>query len=367
MEEFKTEAKRISEAVYAEDFFGELSGNREKKLRSIKAEYRRVARIVHPDVTGNDDAAKTAFERLNKLNQLAIELIENGAYGEKSKAIRELAKVESSRGEITIAEVLSQGFYNLYQGSVDGMKVVLKVPLHPDDNDLMDREARALTKIRSNSAWKDWWNYTPDFLETVRFRSLKSPRVRTANLFGVGENELFSLEEVRQQYPNGIDSRNVAWIWRRLLFTLEMAHANGVIHGAVLPHNILVHPGERVGEHGLVLDDWTYSVIDPRVSGQTIPGIWEKYRDFYPPEVFSKSSPLPATDIYMAASSMLFLLGVESVSQIAEPAYRRYFERALNHDIDLRPRTAADYQRQFETLIDSMWGSRKYVTFSMSK
>ena len=54
----------------------------------------------------------------------------------------------------------------------------------------------------------------------------------------------------------GVDPRDAAWMWRRLLVALGFAHRAGVLHGAVLPEHVLIHPGE----HGLVLVDWCYSV-----------------------------------------------------------------------------------------------------------
>ena len=48
-------------------------------------------------------------------------------------------------------------------------------------------------------------------------------------------------------------------MWRRLLVAIGAAHRAGVIHGAVLPEHVLIHPAE----HGLVLVDWCYSVSGP--------------------------------------------------------------------------------------------------------
>ncbi len=44
-----------------------------------------------------------------------------------------------------------------------------------------------------------------------------------------------SLTEVGTAYPDGVDPRDAAWMWRRLLVGLGFAHRAGVLHGAVLP------------------------------------------------------------------------------------------------------------------------------------
>jgi hypothetical protein len=44
-----------------------------------------------------------------------------------------------------------------------------------------------------------------------------------------------TLAQVRAAYPRGVDPRDAAWMWRRLLVAVGAAHRAGVIHGAVLP------------------------------------------------------------------------------------------------------------------------------------
>ena len=63
-------------------------------------------------------------------------------------------------------------------------------------------------------------------------------------------------------------------MWRRLLVGLGWAHRAGVVHGAVLPEHVLIHPAE----HGLVLVDWCYSVAP----GERIPALVAKHRDGLP-------------------------------------------------------------------------------------
>ena len=58
--------------------------------------------------------------------------------------------------------------------------------------------------------------------------------------------------EVKNAFPDGLDGRHVAWIWRRVLNIIGFAHSNGIIHGAVLPMHILIEPNT----HKLLLVDW---------------------------------------------------------------------------------------------------------------
>ena len=78
----------------------------------------------------------------------------------------------------------------------------------------------------------------------------------------------YTLAEVRRAYPMGVDPKDMAWMWRRLLVALGFAHLNGVIHGAVLPDNISILPGQ----HGLLLENWSQAVVDPEGTGERICG-----------------------------------------------------------------------------------------------
>ena len=67
-----------------------------------------------------------------------------------------------------------------------------------------------------------------------------------------GPDELYSLEEVRAAYPAGIDARDMAWMWRRLLTVLGFVHEQRLVHGCVTPDHVLIEPRE----HKLVLIGW---------------------------------------------------------------------------------------------------------------
>jgi hypothetical protein len=94
--------------------------------------------------------------------------------------------------------------------------------------------------------------YLPRLVDTARFDTAPGggPR-RRANVLGRLDG-FVSLGQVRAAYPGGVDVRDAAWMWRRLLVVLGHAHRAGAAHGAVLPEHVLIHPGD----HGLVLADW---------------------------------------------------------------------------------------------------------------
>jgi hypothetical protein len=236
-----------------------------------RRDYRRLARLTHPDTSRGDPHA-AAFDKLTTLWR-------------RREGTSDLGRLVA-RGDIA----------NLYASA----RGLLKLARRPADNDLLDREVTALTRLR-NRGDERYQAYVPRLLETQSHRDPDSGLVRRANLFGRLDG-FRSLAEVRAAFPDGVDPRDAAWMWRRLLAGIGYAHRAGVVHAAVLPEHVMIHPGQ----HGLVLVDWCYSVTSP---GDRVPAIVGRYQDWYPPELTATRAAHPGTDIYLAARCMTHLMG----------------------------------------------------------
>src|SRR5664279_3242292 len=91
----------------------------------------------------------------------------------------------------------------------------------------------------------------------------------------------YSLAQLIQMFPSGIDPLHVAWMWRRVLVAIAHGHDNNVVHGAVVPEHIMILPEQ----HGVVLADWCYaSIREPGEIFQQILAIVPARKDFYPEE-----------------------------------------------------------------------------------
>lgn len=128
---------------------------------------------------------------------------------------------------------------------------VLKVTRDPADNQLLKREAMALVTI-ADRADPTLMPYIPRLIETFRLKT--GGETRRTNLISRAPDGFVTLERVGARDP-----RDIAWIWRRLLVAVGVAHSAGISHGAVLPRHVLVHPIE----HGLILVDWCRAGRDP--------------------------------------------------------------------------------------------------------
>lgn len=230
-------------------------------------------------------------------------------------------------------------------------RALVKLPRDPADGGLVEREAVALRQLPKDGAG-GFLPYVPRLLDSFRHRGRTANAVQRLDGF-------HSLAEVRDAYPDGLDPRDAAWMWRRLLVGLGFAHSAGVLHGAVLPEHVLIHPAQ----HGLVLVDWCYSVpgcyhnVDP--SGR-VPAMVRRYADWYPPEVAARQVASPATDIYLATRCMTYLMGDR-----APRALLRFARGCMVPSQRHRPDGAWRLLGELDEILEQLYGPRRFRPFTM--
>ena len=158
------------------------------------------------------------------------------------------------------------------------------------------------------------------------------------------------------------------WMFNRMLEGLDYVHKNGYVHGALTPEHVVVFASDAKDHpynHGAKIVDWSYSVkIGDRV--KAISPAWE---EFYPPEITSKQSVDPSTDIYMAAKCIIYVLGGDPCNDTLPPYIPSYLTRFLRGCVmkrkDLRPLDALVLHKEFTICLEERYGPKKYVRFDM--
>jgi hypothetical protein len=235
-------------------------------------------------------------------------------------------------------------------------------------NDLVLNEADVLRHLHSADSTGEFGPFLPAIHDSIRYGEARPKSApRHANVLRVHPeirspaDELYSLVEVRREYVNGLDARDMAWIWRRLLNVLSFAHAQQVIHTAVLPAHVLIEPRE----HKLLLIDWCCAARDANLNRHALTVISGGYMNWYRREAAMRHPPTLSIDIAFAARCMIDLLGGEPVSgeipASVEPALHRYFRRCLNGHASDAPRLLAE----FDELIVALWGPRQFRPLTM--
>jgi hypothetical protein len=365
----------LSKARGPEEVFGTLTGTRAEMLDAARKVFRQMAKVAHPDVyqgTTDFERAGTIFKQLTALWEQAQLRIEQGIYGRAE--IKETFVpfiIHTGTRHYSIEHLLTRGdLCMLYTGSftLAGRQTrgLLKIPMKPGDNDLMANEARILHHLQASEGYEKLRHFVPQLVDSFSYLEQESGVVRNMNIF-THIDGFYSLKEVREAYPEGIDPKDMAWIWRRVLIALNFAHSNHVIHGAVLPTHIMIHPEQ----HGLVLIDWSYAVLRPDETGERISAISSAYRDWYPAEVFAHEEPTPGLDIAMAAKCMIDLLGGDPHKRMLPTALpwqlQSYFKGCTLPNPRQRPQDAYTLLQDFDTLIERLWGPKKFHVFTMPK
>ncbi|HLG62052.1 MAG TPA: hypothetical protein VKY19_08975 [Ktedonosporobacter sp.] len=363
----------LARAGSAEEVFGALVGPRDEQLEAAKRLFRQMAKVVHPDLfqeCADFDQAGAAFKKLVYFWEQAQTRIERGTYGTAASTEAFVPfSICTKKSHYAAERLLARGDISalyLAASQLDGapIKCLLKIPVRPEDNDLLSNEARILAHLRASKDYPGLRHFVSQLVDSFTYQEQASGTLRQINVVSYLDG-LYSLKEVRRVYLQGVDPRHMAWIWRRLLVALGFAHSNNVMHGAVLPTHVLIHP--RL--HGVILIDWSYAVLDPSTTGESICAISSDYRDWYPAEVFAREVPLPGLDIAMAARCMIDLLGGDYYTQAMPDSVPWQIQSHLKGctlpNPRQRPQDARVLLADFDALIQRLWGRRTFQEFSM--
>jgi hypothetical protein len=287
----------------------------------VRRTYRRLARLTHPDANPGDARAAAAFARLSALWE----------------------EYQGRPGRL----VATGDIANLYEHE----RGLLKIARDPADNDLLDREAATLTRLH-DTVHPRFLPYLPALVECRRHRDPATGVERRANVVG-RLGGFVTLADVQAAHPGGLDPRDAAWMWRRLLVAIGTAHRAGVIHAAVVPEHVLIHPAE----HGLVLTDWCYAVTEPDRQAVAVPA---RYKHWYPAEVTARRTVGPDLDIWLAARCMGWLMGDRVHSRLAA-----FASGCALPDPGHRPHDAWRLLGELDAVLEHLYGPRTFRPFTM--
>jgi hypothetical protein len=301
--------------------------------------YRAWVKLVHPDRAphGRVAEATEAFVRLGALWSAwrhATSATVTGRQGEY--------RVSGPAGADEIAEYL--------EAAADGGPVLLKVARRPRDNDLLEREAEALQRLQ-RSVPPRHRAYLPALREAFTYREGGTGIDRAVNVLD-RLGGFVSLASVRVARPDGLDPRDVGWMWRRLLVALGAAHRAGLVHGGVLPGHVLIEPEL----HGLVLVNWCYSAG----LGEPVPALVAGYQDWYAPEIRAGAAATPSSDIYLATRCMVTVLGRRASNRLGQ-----FARGCLGPKPNQRPDDAWRLLAELDDVLRRSYGPRTFRPFAV--
>ena len=351
----------LAAARRAEDVFGALAGTPDQRLSELKRTFHTLVHIVHPDhCPGAQALAQQAFQLLLRWQGEAELRLRAGVYGTDAPTPAPFV-IRSHKAVYSVQLPPQAGDYALLYRCTQSNEarsnhLFFKIARHPRDNPLLAREAKVLARLADAPAAGG--AYFPQLQDA--FQVADGLTKRQALVFSVG-HRLWSVQTIREVHAGSLDPRDAAWIFNRLLEALWHTHRAGLVHGAVLPANLLVD----VVHHGLILAEWGYSVA----IGQPLTAISGRYESWYPPEVFAKSPATPATDITLAVRCLVYLIGGDPVRGTlpASVPYslRRFIAGCLLPSPLRRPSDAGSLRSEFDELLEALYGRRTFRPLAM--
>jgi len=185
-------------------------------------------------------------------------------------------------------------------------RVVIKILRAHDDADLLDREATILDELRASTVRgsSHFSRLVPQLVQrghAFEVRNGAEGERRPALVTRLLSGFFPTLRDARAAYPSGVDPRAAVWMWRRALETLDWVHAQGRVHGAIVPQHLVLH----ARDHGVMLVGWSLSVA----AGAPLFATLAAERDFYPDAAWNGAPASARLDVAMSARCIAFVLG----------------------------------------------------------
>lgn len=302
--------------------------------------YHKLAREVHPDSYQGADSKK-ANEAFTRLTSLWNDYKSSKTPTDTIKTVVREYSIVKTLSDNGVQERLSVTYDN---GSSKAFVALAKTP---GDNDLLGRYASVASMLR-DSVEPEYKDFFPRFIETLTLGS--GSDARTGLVYSFPIEGFYSLREVAEDYPEGINGRDAVWMFKRILVALGNVHDIEVIHGAVNLDSIFIHPAE----HGLVLDNWAYSVE----AGDHLRALPPGTAEDYPEGVFRREAPDKGLDIRLAAQLML------KIMENKPRELRRFFNGVVETEELPHP---AEVLAAFNKVTEEVYGPPKFHVFKMRR
>jgi len=366
-QELEMIVSRLMQANTPEEVFGEIRAQYDEMFVLLQRNYRAIAKVTHPDIyhtLQEQILAQRAFTLLTDWLDQAKVKIKSGEYGKKVDSSKTILRTRK-REYCVDGPYVQARMFNLYPCSfVEAGRVqraVLKIVRDSGNNEMAENEMKALRILSRGKDAERFSAYIPNLIDAFVYENAGAERQAVVLEKYDG---WYSLEDVHNAYPNGVDPKDMAWMWRRLLVALGFSHENKILHGAALPRNIWIRPEE----HGLMLVNWYAAIFDPLTIGKRIQAIASEDAAWYPQEVLKGEIPSFGIDIHMSAKCMLWLLGGDPQKKIfpeSVPTPLKAFLKGCMLPDRRAPQNAWNLKEEFDELIGRLWGERKFHSFSM--
>lgn len=240
----------------------------------------------------------------------------------------------------------------------------LKVSTDYLDNDLVEHEGEMLRRLYPRNAKEEkFFRYLPKPLGV--FNLSLDKQLHACVLLPFLENYV-SVSEVLTAYPTGLPSwEDAVWMLNRVMEGVGFVHTNSIVHGAIIPEHVMLLPSI----HGAKLIDWSYSTTCDDRSEARVRAMVRSRGEYSAPEILSRERVNPSTDMFSIGKLGIALLGGDTRTLVMPTSVPMPVQNFLVECVDSvrskRPRNAWDARDDFEKIVVSIVGKRKFRPFVM--
>lgn len=324
-----TTLDQILEAVEYSDLFP----------TGTKKELRNLLKQAHPDLHPDNQAkAQKAFIHINTLwnNKNA----KTKARATSSNTSEIITKKNEYRNLKTIRKTNGVETYRAIDSH--GTITYLLVSTHPKIGEMLMEGVKNLKTVKSNLT-THYKEFFPDTTDAFRIAQ------NGQKLFGIAQTlteKNYSLREVKEDYPKGIDGRDVAWMYRRMLVAVGNMHDYGIGHGAPTLDAFLIKPET----HELQLTNWQFSKELGSDINMVTPDIKKHYE----------------ADKVVTREKDLKILS-ETALNLIETGAPRELTAFLKGMSRYPTRTAQEALHEFDEILRNVYGPRTFHEFKMRR
>jgi serine/threonine protein kinase len=331
----------------------DLFGDGVKSLDELRQVSREFYKTLSIDAQPDDlkEFASSVFKRFQVFRDAAEQHLANGTYGKRIDVVETpVVVIPNGLKQYKVGKPLKECdasylYKCVFQENSKDTVGLLKIS--KDDANFMAcyNEAKILQELPNNQ-------YFPKPKDQFVVQDGKNKKQIT--VFPWVEN-VYTVEDIIERYPNGIDLRDAAWMFNRMIEFAGLINDAGYTHCGLLPCNVAF----PIDTHGIFIIDYLYS----RKEGEKPQFINGNYRSFYPPEVLGKMDVSPATDIYMATKCMFRLLGG---SKGVPTTITNLLKSCVIENPYRRPDDPHILRKQFRELLEQLYGKPTFRPFSMA-
>lgn len=349
---FTAYANRIWQAKNPEDLFGTPDSSVANLADYIHYQFREIGKYVHPDRNAFSPESHDVFIRLNAFKTAALEKIAHGIYGSPTPFLLFDTKI----GKIAVTEKFSSWPVSrqYHATAPDGKAMLFSFAMTPKLNGFIERETAVYKTLHVPEIFKESFLNLSDSGKI----QLEDGSQYNYNLFNFDANYI-TLEQLKLAFPEGLDPKDIAWIYNQLLDILGILSESKVVHGAILPSNILIGVEDLHKAHLINFNGAS-------TNGSVIPFMDNRFPDYYPLEITSKQPPSIATDLFMLSKCMLSLLRKDDKTASQELFYS-FFSSLITKQQAARLISPFVLREQFNNLLQRLWGQRKYHPLQLPK